>query len=443
MRIGMVGTGRMGTAMAQRLIETGHQLTVWNRTPAKAQPLIEAGATFAATPAGLAKGVDVIIVMMSDAQALEAVFQGPDNLLAAQLTGKLVIEMSTVRPETEQALAEAVQLRGGAFIDCPVGGTTGPARTGKLLGLAGGTAENVARAKPVLDALCRRVEHIGPVGAGAAMKLAINLPLAVFWQALGEATALVRHLDRDPTWLMELFADSSGGNNALKSRGPAVAAALTGGPEIEATFDLDGIRKDLRTMLQDARARGFDLPLAARTLGIYDQAAKAGQGARDTSWVPSYWASRATSPQPPTKLTLERALIIAEAALQHGRRLNLAPLTVAVLDAGGHLVAFQREDNSGLLRFDIAYGKAYGALGMGFGSREFLARAQANPSFVQALTAASGGRVIPVPGGALVKTTTGEIAGAVGISGDTSDADEACVLAGITAAGFVGQPAAG
>ncbi len=442
MRIGMVGLGRMGTAMAHRLMEAGHELTVWNRTESKAEALVAAGATWAATPFAVANAVEVIIVIMFDAAALEAVFRGADSILAAQLSGKLVIEMSTVRPEVEQALSEAVKLREGAFIECPVGGTIGPARTGKLLGLVGGSDVDFARARPLLMELCRRVEHVGPVGAGAAMKLAINLPLAVFWQALGEATALVGHLKRDPAWLMDLFSDSAGGNNALKSRGTAVAAALAGGDGGEPTFDLDGIRKDLRTMVEEARSRGFELPLASRTLSVYDEAAHAGNGNRDTSWVPTIWAEKAKVHVVPTRLNLERAVMIIEAALRKGRELKLAPLTVAVLDAGGHLVAFQREDNSGILRFDIAFGKAWGSLGMGFGSREFLGRTQANPTFVAMLGAASGGRVIPVPGGALVKAADGTVLGAVGISGDTSDQDEACVIAGIVAAGFAAQTGA-
>lgn len=442
MRIGMVGLGRMGAAMAHRLIECGHEVTVWNRTEAKAAPLVAAGAIWAATPLALVSAVDVVVVIMFDAPALDAVFQGPNNILAAPLSGKLVIEMSTVRPEVEKSLAEAVALRGGLFLECPVGGTTGPARQGKLLGLAGGTNEAFARAKPILDQLCRRVEHVGPTGAGASMKLAINLPLGVFWQAFGEANALVRHLGLDSTRLVELFNDTSGAARGLANRGEAVAAALAGGDGGTATFNLDGMVKDLRTMLEEARSLGFDLPLAASAMAIYDREARAGNGERDTSWVPTIWARKADAPTPPARLTLDLANLIATSALQKGRDLKLAPLTVAVLDAGGHLVTFQREDNSGILRFDIAFGKAWGALGMGFGSRELAARAQGNPVFIGALATASGGRVIPVPGGVLVKSADATVVGAVGVSGDTSDMDEACILTGIAAAGFVAQTGA-
>ena len=138
-------------------------------------------------------------------------------------------------------------------------------------------------------------------------------------------------------------------------------------------------------------------------------------------------------------LSLAQASTIVDAALKKGRDTQCAPLSVAVLDAGGHLVAFKREDKSGLLRFDIAYGKAWGALGMGFGSRELHERASKNPGFYASLSATSQGRMIAVPGGVLIKNAGGDVVGAVGISGDTSDRDEDCAVAGIAAAGLVAQ----
>ena len=133
-------------------------------------------------------------------------------------------------------------------------------------------------------------------------------------------------------------------------------------------------------------------------------------------------------------VTLAQASTIVDVALKKGRGTNCAPLTVAVLDAGGHLVAFKREDKSGILRYDIAYGKAWGALGMGFGSRELSERAGKNPVFFGALAVIAQGRFVPVPGGVLIKNADGAVRGAVGISGDTSDKDEVCAVAGIEAA---------
>ena len=135
-------------------------------------------------------------------------------------------------------------------------------------------------------------------------------------------------------------------------------------------------------------------------------------------------------------ITLAQASTIVDVALQKGRETNCAPLTVAVLDAGGHMVAFKREDQSGILRYDIAYGKAWGALGMGFGSRELSERAGKNPVFFGALAVIAQGRFVPVPGGVLIKNADGAVLGAVGISGDTSDKDEVCAVTGIEAAGL-------
>jgi uncharacterized protein GlcG (DUF336 family) len=141
-------------------------------------------------------------------------------------------------------------------------------------------------------------------------------------------------------------------------------------------------------------------------------------------------------------VTLAQASTIVDVALAKAREMNTNPMTVAVLDAGGHLVAFKREDRSGLLRFDIAFGKAWGALGMGFGTRTIADRAAKQTVFYTALTTISGGRLVPVPGGVLIRDAAGETVGAVGISGDTSDKDEVCAIAGIEAAGLKGDPGA-
>src|SRR5947207_14985208 len=135
-------------------------------------------------------------------------------------------------------------------------------------------------------------------------------------------------------------------------------------------------------------------------------------------------------------ITLAQASIIVDTALNKGRDTHCAPLTVAVLDAGGHLVAFKREDKSGILRFDIAYGKAWGALGMGFGSRELADRSAKNPLFFGVLATVSQGRLVPVPGGVLINEASGAVLGAVGISGDTAAKGEVCAIAGTHATGL-------
>lgn len=293
MQIGIAGLGKMGSAIAQRLIEVGHDLTAWNRSLEKARPLANAGAKVAANPADVARNAQTVITILTDAAAIDAVYGGPAGLLAGDVTGKLFIEMSTVAPATETALAEKVRAKGAALVECPVGGTTGPARQGKLIGLMGGEPADVERARPILEQLCRRLEHCGPVGAGAVMKLTINMPLMIYWQALGEALALCRPLGLDPARLMELLADTSGGPNVLKVRGPAVATMLKGGDIGPVTFDIDSAVKDLRTMLGEGKRQGLELPLVERTLSCYEETKGKVSGAAEVSAVSVYWANRA------------------------------------------------------------------------------------------------------------------------------------------------------
>jgi 3-hydroxyisobutyrate dehydrogenase len=273
------------------LIEVGHDLTAWNRSPAKARPLGDAGAAFATTPRELTDRVEVVITILTDATAIEAVYGGPNGLLAGEATGKLFIDMSTVRPETEIALAAKVRAKGAAFVECPVGGSTGVARAGKLIGLMGAEHADAARARPLLEALCRRLEHVGSVGAGSTMKFAINLPLMIYWQALGEALALCRPLGLDPARLMDLLSDTSGGANVLKVRGVMIAAALGKNDFSSVGFDVDSARKDLRAILAEANTRNVKLPLAERTLASFDEVSEKGWGARDASSLAVYWSA--------------------------------------------------------------------------------------------------------------------------------------------------------
>jgi 3-hydroxyisobutyrate dehydrogenase len=276
----------MGAAMAERLLDEGQSLVVWNRSPGKTEALRARGAVAAASPAALAGQVDIIITILSDAAAIEQVYA---DILSADLTGRTVIEMSTVRPEVHIALAARVRAAGGRYVECPVGGTTGPARTGKLLGLAGGEAADIERVRPILDLLCRRVALAGPVGSGAALKLAVNLPLMVYYQALAEAVTLCQHLGHDPAWLIELLSDTSGAPAMMKTRGPLIAFALSGGNPQPPTIDIDLVRKDLRTMVEEAAALGATLPVAAQALAVYDEAAAGGWGERDATMLPAWW----------------------------------------------------------------------------------------------------------------------------------------------------------
>src|ERR1700754_2426642 len=160
MKIGVCGTGRMGSSIAQRLMSVGHEVGVWNRSSAKTKPLVDAGAKLFTSLAELVESCEVVIVMLLNDVATEAIYRGPNGILKSKLSGKLVIDMSTVRPDTMKSNGASVLQQGAAFVECPVGGSTGPAKEGKLFGLAGGAETAVARAMPILQQLCRRIEHV-------------------------------------------------------------------------------------------------------------------------------------------------------------------------------------------------------------------------------------------------------------------------------------------
>src|SRR3954468_20666023 len=228
MQIGIAGLGRMGAAVAARLMEVGHSVRVWNRSPDKAKPLVEAGAKQCATPEDLAEHSEVIITILTDADAIDHVYNGEHGLLSGDAHEKLFIEMSTVRPEVQIALATVVRAGGGRFVECPVGGTTGPARQGKLFGFMGAEPGDAELARPILNQLCHRLEHVGAVGNGALAKFTINMPLMIYYQALGEALAMARPIGLEPERLLDMIAESSGGPNMMKARAPTVARMMRG-----------------------------------------------------------------------------------------------------------------------------------------------------------------------------------------------------------------------
>jgi 3-hydroxyisobutyrate dehydrogenase len=292
MHIGIAGIGKMGTAIGARLIEMGHPLTVWNRTAGKVRPLVDAGAKAAAAPAELASSVETIITIITNAEAIDAVYHGPQGLLAGNVKGKLFIEMSTVPPQVQAAQAEKVRVKGATYVECPVGGSVIPARAGKLLGLIGGEPADVARARPVIDQMCRRALHAGPVGSGAVLKLAVNLPLMIYWQALGEQLAMCSGLTIEPAELLDFLSETSGAATVLKQRMPGIIARLKQQSSDIRTFSLDGGIKDVTAMLAEGKRRGLELPLLQKTLACYQEARQHMAGDDEVSNVSAYWARR-------------------------------------------------------------------------------------------------------------------------------------------------------
>jgi 3-hydroxyisobutyrate dehydrogenase len=273
----------MGTAFAKRLIEVGQPVTVWNRSADRTEAAVAAGAARADDIAGLA-AADAILISLTDAAAVEAVV---DALVAAGIEGKLVVDLSTLLPDETVAIAAKVTGAGADFLECPVGGTVGPALKGALLGMAGGSEAAFERAKPILDHLCKRVELMGAAGSGARMKLAVNLPLALYWKTLAEALVMLEGSGIASETAISMIADSSAGPTVLKNRAQVVIDTLNG-TDHPGTFDIAGLTKDLDLALRQAAIAGRDMPLSQEARKSYEAALEAGLGGFDGASLTRY-----------------------------------------------------------------------------------------------------------------------------------------------------------
>lgn len=198
MRVAILGMGAMGSRMAAALLRAGHSVTVWNRTAARAQPLVEQGATLASSPRGAAGGADMVLAMVRDDEASRQVWLSPaDGALAAMTKDAIGVESSTLSAGWVRELAASFAERGVPFLDAPVVGTRAQADTASLIHLIGGDAETMARAKPVLSAIGSVAHHAGPAGAGAALKLVVNALLGIQVAALGELLGAAERMGLD------------------------------------------------------------------------------------------------------------------------------------------------------------------------------------------------------------------------------------------------------
>jgi 3-hydroxyisobutyrate dehydrogenase len=288
MKVGIAGLGNMGRAIAERLAEEGVALVAWNRSPDKLEGL---SAEAAASPADLVGKADIVLSVLANDAATDRVYFAPDGLLAGDIAGKLIVEFCTQSPERSQALAKAVTEAGGAYLECPVGGTIAPARTGKLLGLAGGSDADFERARPILEKLTRRLEHMGPVGSGAAMKLSINLPLMIYWGALGEAIGLAQAGGVEPARALDILADSSGAIGAAKSRVPPILDMIVKGDPGSVNIRLEVALKDMAAMVALAAENGSGNGIIAAAQRRFEAARENGFEGLDASLVAAYPAT--------------------------------------------------------------------------------------------------------------------------------------------------------
>ena len=254
MVVGVIGLGNMGRPIAEHLSDVGEKLALWNRTSKNAEGIT--GSTVQKTPRAVVETANVIISVLANDAALTSTYHGPGGILEADLTGKTIIELCTTSPSTVIALEMAIEAKGGLFLECPVSGNVVPARSGQLMGLAGGKQAAFDSAQPLLAKLTRRLEHLGPMGSGAAMKLAVNLPLMVYWSALGEAVNLAMAQGINPSQALDILSDSSGAIGAAKKRMQPMLKMLVNNDAGEVSFSLTNAIKDIKLMDNLAKTSG-------------------------------------------------------------------------------------------------------------------------------------------------------------------------------------------
>jgi len=288
--VAFLGLGRMGAPMAGRLSNAGHELVVWSRTRSHAEAL--AGrAEIAASPAEAGTNAEVAITMLADGGALEEVVLGRDGLAAGLGPGSLLIDMSTTGPAPACKVATALEPKEVAFVDAPVAGSVGPAAEGTLAVMVGGEGEAVERARPLLAILGdpERTWHVGPVGAGQAAKLMVNLVLGGVMAAVAEGFTLGRVLGLAPEDALDVLEGASVADRTVRVK----REKLRSGDYEEAGFRLALMHKDLRLAVDAARAARASLPGAERVAELFAGAKGRGLADQDYAAVAAYLASMA------------------------------------------------------------------------------------------------------------------------------------------------------
>ncbi len=278
--LGFVGLGAMGGRMAKRLLDAGYPVVGYNRTPARARWLVDAGMQAAASPRAAAEAADVLFSMVADTQALHAVTGGPEGILAGLRQGAVYVEMSTVSPAATRALAAEVATRGAAMLDAPVSGSVATLEAGQLAFMVGGEAAVLERVRPYLLAIGPTITHVGPLGLAVTMKIATNLGLAVQMLAFSEAVCLAEKAGIARERAVEALLRSVAASPMVKYRGPFVL-----GMPAEAWFDVGMMQKDLRLALDLGRAVGVPLPSTALSHELLTAARGLGLAAYDFAVV--------------------------------------------------------------------------------------------------------------------------------------------------------------
>ncbi len=268
-RVALLGTGRMGAAMARALAAAGTDLVVWNCSPGPARALAdELGAAVATSPADAARRAEICLTMLADEPAVAAVYGGPDGLVAAGRPGLVLVDLSTVPPSTILGLEPSVRASGAGLLDAPVSGSVSTATAGQLTLMVGGDPADLERAMPGLEPLARRIFHLGPLGSGAAMKLAVNTVVFGLNGALSEGLVLAERAGIDRNVAYDVLVESAVGAPYVAYKRSAFIA-----PESTPTaFALELVEKDLRLITAFADGLGVPLPQAETNLETIRQA---------------------------------------------------------------------------------------------------------------------------------------------------------------------------
>lgn len=274
--LGFVGLGTMGGQMVKRLLDKGHTVTGYNRTRSKASWLIDAGMRWADSPRAVAEQADVVLSMVTDTKALQAITDGPDGILAALEPGKVYVDISTVSPAMSRELAQRVSQTGAQMLDAPVSGSVITLQSGKLSVMVGGPREAFERVKPILQDIGPKVTHVGENGLAVAMKIATNLSLAVQMLAFCEGVLLAEKSGIARGTAVEVLVNSAIASPMVKYRGPFVLSM----PD-EAWFNVDMMQKDLNLAIDMGQRLGVPLPSTAVSNEILSAARGMGLAAQD------------------------------------------------------------------------------------------------------------------------------------------------------------------
>ena len=279
-KIAFLGLGTMGGGMAANLLKAGFSLAVYNRTAAKAQPLVDAGARLASTPADAAKGASIVLSMLADDAASREVWLGKDGALAAADQGAILVESSTVSPAWIAELAGLAAQHGAEFLDAPVTGSRMQAEAGQLSILVGGSDAALAAATPVLRAMSKEIVHLGPVGSGSKMKLVNNFLCGVQIASLAEALAWIERSGLDPEKALDVLKTGAPGSPLLGAISARMAAH-----NYTVNFLLRLIVKDLQYAQNEAARCDVDLTTAQVARSLFESAVAKGYGEVDMSAV--------------------------------------------------------------------------------------------------------------------------------------------------------------